>query len=283
MLPLSERLLMRTAPAGHDAARLMSAVVQGLVLPVLLGACAGSTENQQTGQRYGAANFVAKRVAAGQAVASATFVAFEGRGVPIPNSSTQQNDQCVYANVDTSVVVTARGDRSAGGAISIVVAGVTRTLPYSASDQRYATAAGAPITYAAGDVAQLSAPGDGASFPAVSGSVRLAEPLELGPLTTPATGANLTLTWNGTNDATAAIILSIKYPNPVGSSYANEQIYCALRDDGSVTIPGGLLNPFLLASSKRSLTLVRWRTNLVTSNGANLHLTSSTDTTVVLP
>ena len=282
MLFLSDRLLMRTAPAGHDAARLISAVVQGLVLPVLLGACAGSTDNQQTGQKYGAANFVAKRTASGQASASATFVAFEGLGVPIPNSSTQQNDQCVYAAVDTSVV-TARGDRSAGSTISIVVAGVTRTLPYSASDLRYATSAGAPITYTAGDVAQVSAPGDGASFPAVSGSVKLAEPLELGPLSTPTTGANLTLTWNGTNDATAAIILSMKYPNPVGSSYANEQIYCALRDDGSVTIPGGLLNPFLLASSKRSLTLVRWRTNLVTSNGANLHLTTSTDTTVAFP
>jgi hypothetical protein len=44
-----------------------------------------------------------------------------------------------------------------------------------------------------------------------------------------------------------------------------------------------LLNPFLVASSKRSLTLVRWRTNLVSANGANLHFTASTDTTVVFP
>jgi hypothetical protein len=179
--------------------------------------------------------------------------------------------------------VTARGDRSAGDAISIVVAGVTRSLPYSTSDQRYATPAGAPITYAAGDVAQVSVPGNGNSFPAMSGTVKLAEPIELGPLNTPTSGANLTVTWNGTNDASAAVILQIKYPNPVTSTYANEQVYCALKDDGSVNIPAGLLNPFLVASSKRSLTLVRWRTNLVSANGANLHFTASTDTTVVFP
>lgn len=273
---------MRTAPASNDTVRVISAVVRGLMVPVVLGACAGSTENQQTAEKYGAANFVAKRTGTGQASATATFVAFEGVGLQVPNSSAQQNDQCVYASVDTTTVV-ARGDRSAGDAISIVVGGVSRTLPYSTGDLRYATAAGAPIPYAAGDVAQVTVPGNGASFPAVSGTVKLAEPLELGPITTPTSGANVTLTWNGTNDATAAIILQVKYPNPVGSAYANEQIYCALRDDGSVTIPGGLLNPFLTASSKRSLTLVRWRTNLVSSNGAKLHLTSSTDTTVVFP
>jgi hypothetical protein len=273
---------MPSAFAINRRRRLITAVARAGALAGVLGACAGSTENQQTVQKYGAVNFVAKRTGTGQASASATFVAFEGLELQIPNSSTQQNDQCVYATVDTTAVI-ARGDRSAGDAVSIVVAGGTRSLPYSAADRRYATAAGAPITYAAGDVAQVTVPGNGDSFPAISGSVKLAEPIELGPLAVPASGVNLTLTWNGTNDATAAVILQIKYPNPVNSSYANEQVYCALRDDGSVTIPGGLLNPFLVASSKRSLTLVRWRTNVVSANGALLHLTASTDTTVVFP
>jgi len=273
---------MRTAAAITPRRRLITAAAGAIALVAATGACAGSTEIQQTGQKYGAVNFVGKRTVAGNGSASVTFVAFEGAGVQVPNSSAQQNDQCVYASVDTSTVA-ARGDRSAGDAISIVVAGVTRSLPYSASELRYATPAGAPITYAAGDIAQVLVPGNGNSFPAMSGSVKLAEPIELGPLATPTSGANLTVTWNGTNDATAAVILQIKYPNPVTSTYANEQVYCALKDDGSVNIPAGLLNPFLVASSKRSLTLVRWRTNLVSANGANLHFTSSTDTTVVFP
>lgn len=249
---------------------------------MLLGACAGSTDNQQTLQKYGAANFVAKRTGANQASAVATFVAFESVGLAVPNSSAQQNDQCVYANVDTTATV-ARGDRSAGDPVSVLVAGATRSLPYSDADKRYATPAASPISYTAGDIAQVTVPGNGTLFPAIAGSVKLAEPIELAPVVLPAAGNNLTITWNGTNDATAAVILQIKYPNPVGSPYANEQVYCALRDDGSVVLPGGLLNPFSLATTKRSLTLVRWRTNLVTANGAYLHLTSSTDTTVVFP
>jgi hypothetical protein len=247
-----------------------------------LGACAGTTENVLTAQKYGAVNFVAKRTGTATAAAAASVVAFEDAGIQVPNSALQQNDQCVYANVDTSTTI-ARGDRSAGESVTIAVAGVTRSLPYVAAEKRYATTASTPISYTAGDVAQVTIPGNGASFPAMSGSVKLAEPLELGPLTLPAAGANLTVTWNGTNDPTAAVILQIKYPNPVASSYANEQVYCALRDDGSVVLPGGLLNPFTVAATKRTLTLVRWRTNIASKDGATLHLTASTDTTYVFP
>lgn len=272
---------MSAAPKSRSSSRAVT-VAGVLAVAAVLGACAGSTDNQQTLQKYGAVNFVAKRTGATQAAATATFVAFESVGLTVPNSSAQQNDQCVYANVDTSAT-TARGDRSAGDPVSIVVGGVTRSLTYSEADKRYATPAASPINYTAGDVAQVTVPGNGTLFPSIAGSVKLAEPIDLAPVVIPAAGNNLTITWNGTNDATAAVILQIKYPNPVSSSFANEQVYCALKDDGSVVLPGGLLNPFSQATSKRSLTLVRWRTNLVTANGAYLHFTSSTDTTVVFP
>jgi hypothetical protein len=247
-----------------------------------LGACSSITDNQPSLQKYGAVNFLGKGTADGKGSASATVVAFESLDLLVPNSSTQQNDQCVFAVVDTLPSVV-RGDRSAGETVSIAVAGASRQLPYSAADFRYATAGGAPIAYSAGDVATVSIPGDGNRFPALSGSLKLAEPLTLGPLALPAAGENLTVTWNATNDPTAAIILQVKYPNPVGSSYANEQVYCALRDDGSVVLPGALLNAFQLASSKRSLTLIRWRTNFIETSAAGLHLASSIDTTVVFP
>ncbi|WP_461411882.1 hypothetical protein [Gemmatimonas sp.] len=258
------------------------ALVALLAGAVGMGACSSITETNQTLQKYGGVNFVAKRTASGQGSATATVVAFESIGLQVPNSSLQQNDQCVYAAVDT-LPQTARGDRSAGDAVAVVVGGNTRQLAYSTADLRYATPVGSPIVYSAGDIAQVNIPGNGSAFPAISGSVKLAEPLVLDTLTLPSNGQNLTITWNGTNDATAAIILQLKYPNPVSSTYANEQIYCALKDDGSVVLPGGLLNPFQVATTKRSLTIVRWRTNFVTANGANLHLTSSIDTTVVFP
>lgn len=249
----------------------------------VLSACSSITETEQNLQKYGAVNFLAKRASATQASAATTVVFFESIGLQVPNSSTQQSDQCIFAPVDTTVQI-ARGDRSAGTTVGITVAGATRQLPYSSTDARYATPVGAPLMYAAGDVAQVSVPGEGTSFPAISGSVKLAEPLELGPLAVPAAGANLTVTWNATNDPTAAIILQLRYANPATATFANEQVYCALRDDGSVVIPGGLLTQFLASGPpKRSLTLVRWRTNLIGANGANLHLTSSIDTTFVFP
>lgn len=249
---------------------------------VLVGACATATDAEPTLQRYGAVNFVGKRTAAGQGTATATVVAFESVGLQVPNSSVQQNDQCVYAAVDTTTPAV-RGDRSAGDAVAIAIGASNRSLPYSATDLRYATPLNAPIVYNAGDVAQVSIPGNGNVFPAISGALKLAEPLELGPVTLPPIGENMTVTWNGTNDPTAAIILQLKYPNPPATPFANEQIYCALRDDGTVSLPGGLLNPFQLATSKRSLTLVRWRTNFVTTRDASLHLTSSIDTTRAFP
>lgn len=254
-----------------------------LTAAALTGACSNITEQAPPFEKYGAVNFRAKSTSPTAASAAATVVFFEAVGLRIPNSTTQQTDQCVYSAVDTIPTV-ATGDRAAGNTIGITVGGATRQLAFAATERRYATPAGQPITYANGDVAQVSVPGDGASFPAMSGSLKLAEPLQLGPVAVPAAGQSLTVTWNGTNDPTAAIILQLKYANPPATTFANEQVYCALKDDGSATIPGGLLTPFLASGApRRSVTLIRWRTNLVTASGATLHLTSSIDTTFVFP
>lgn len=259
-----------------------SALCVTVCLTAGLAACVGTTDPQQSARKYGAINFVGKRTPSGQVSATATAVTFESVGLQVPNSSLQQNEQCVFTAVDTFPQLI-RGDRRAGEVVSVRIGSVTTQLTYSAADIRYSTPVGAPILYNGGDIAQVSIPGSGSSFPAIAGAIRLAEPVELGPLVVPPLGENMTVTWNGTNDATAAMILQIKYPNPPASAFANEQVYCALRDDGSVVLPGGLLNQFQAATSKRSLTLVRWRTNFLATDSVNLHLTSSVDTTVVFP
>jgi hypothetical protein len=98
-------------------------------------------------------------------------------------------------------------------------------------------------------------------------------------------GQPFTVTWNGTNDPTAAIILAIKYANPANATYANEQIYCALRDDGSHTIAAAGLVGFLGSpANRRSVTLTRWRTvEAQPAARTLLHVASSVDTTVVVP
>lgn len=264
---------------------LTSRTVAGAVLVVaasLLAGCSSITQDAPPYEKFGAVNFLAKRTGATSASAATTVVFFESVGLQVPNSSLQQTDQCVFASVDTTTT-NARGDRKAGATIGITVGGTTRQLAYVDADQRYATPVGQPITYTSGDIGQVAVPGDGTNFPAISGSIKLAEPIELGAIATPTSTSALSVTWNGTNDATAAVILQLKYPNPSTTSYANEQVYCALKDDGSVTVPAELLTQFKAATARRSLTLIRWRTNLVTANSAKLHLTSSIDTTFVFP
>jgi hypothetical protein len=253
-----------------------------LAAVAMLTGCSGIADDAPPLEKYGAVNFLGKRTGSNTASAVTTVVFFEAVGLQIPNSSLQQTDQCVFSPVDT-LPTAARGDRKAGSAIGITVGGSTRQLTYVDAEQRYITPVGQPIRYAVGDVGQVTVPGDGTNFPAISGSVKLVEPLEVGPVVVPAAGQNMSVTWNGTNDPTAAIILQLKYPNPAATSFANEQVYCALKDDGAVVIPGGLLTQFQAAGTRRSLTLVRWRTNLVSNNDARLHLTSSIDTTVVIP
>ena len=248
----------------------------------MLSACSSIAEDAPPFEKYGAVNFLGKRTGSNTASAVTTVVFFESVGLQIPNSALQQTDQCVFSPVDT-LPTPARGDRRAGASIGVTVGGTSRQLSYVDAEQRYITPVGQPIAYTVGDVGQVTVPGDGTNFPAMAGTVKLAEPLEVGPVAIPATGQSLSVSWNGTNDPTAAIILQLKYPNPASASFANEQVYCALKDDGAVTIPAGLLTPFQAANTRRSLTLIRWRTNLVTNSNASLHLTSSIDTTVVFP
>ena len=115
--------------------------------------------------------------------------------------------------------------------------------------------------------------------------MRLAETLIPGAVAIPAPGASLSVTWNASTDTTAAILLSLKYNNPTTSSYPNEQIFCALKDDGKFEIPPSGLTAFLAApNSSRSLRLTRWRTRETLIDPKTiLHIATSIDTTVKFP
>jgi hypothetical protein len=114
--------------------------------------------------------------------------------------------------------------------------------------------------------------------------VKLAEPLIPGAITVPTTTAPMVFTWNAPepSDTTSAIILSLRYANPATSPYANEQIYCALNDDGTHQLPTSALAAFLASpNDKRSLVMTRWRTREQAVDGRTiLHIATSVDTTL---
>lgn len=246
--------------------------------------CAQLTESTPTSSRFAAVNIVAKATTSGRASANATVIFFDAISAAVPNSALQQSDQCTFANIDTTTVVT-RGVNKAGTSIGLLVGTTALTLPYDAGLFRYANPVSTPFSYATGDVAQATLPDGGDVFPASAISVRLAEPLLPGPLTLPVSGQALAVTWNAAADTSSAIILQLRYANPTSSTYANEQIICSLKDDGRYDVPASGLTAFLVSpANRRSLQLTRWRTKESSIDARTLlHIATSVDTVIVFP
>ena len=259
------------------------------LLAALLGvaaltACSNITENDVTLSNYGAVTITAKNAPAGRATATINAVFFQGVAATAPNSVLQQGDQCAYALID-SVTGGATGSLKVGESLALSFAGASVAMPFSSGVARYEPATGVVLSYAPGDAATLTVPGAAGAFPPASISVKLAEPIKPGPLVLPAAGLPLDVTWNATNDATAAIILSVRYGATATSTVQNEQIYCALKDDGAFQVPASGLGALLASpSALRSVTLIRWRTQAVRPDSSSLlHIVSTIDTIVRFP
>lgn len=254
-----------------------------VVLATVVGvaACGSLTDSVNLAQ-YGFVNISARSIGTTQARGSATALFLETGLVSLPNSARQQSDQCLIAAVDTSTVVI-RGQKNVG-AVNFTSGTTTGAFTFADAFSRYDFGTTTPFTYSRGDNALVNIGGDGV-FPSTSISVRLAEPIVPGTLTLPPANTPWTVTWNATNDTTSAIILVLKYAYPTTTTYANEQVYCALKDDGTFDVPAAAMTAFLASpNALRSLRLTRWRSNLVTPNlNTTLHIATSVDTLVVFP
>lgn len=264
-------------------ARPLAAAVTGAVSLVALAACTSLTNSNPDPNRYGSVSIIAKNTADGRASATATAIFFEAYTAAVPASVLQQTDQCVYSAVDTTTPLT-KGIKQAGAQVTLGVAGSSITMPFDAALFRYATPSGSPISYGRGDAVQATIPGDPTTFPAATIGVKLAEPLIPGTITVPTGTTPMVFTWNApeASDTTSAIILSLRYANPPTSTYANEQIYCALKDDGFHQLPTTALAAFLASpNDKRSLVLTRWRTREQAPDSRTIvHIASSIDTVI---
>jgi hypothetical protein len=249
---------------------------------VALGACNDLTEYESSTTRYGAVNIRGKGTSATAAQASATVVFVDAITAAVPNSALQEKDVCAYGFYEQQPEV--RGQQRAGASVGLTVGTNALTLPYEDANLRYATPAAQPFSYSAGDVAQATIPGLANVFPASSISLKLAEPILPGDITTPAPGSPFVITWNGTNDATTAVLLSLRYAQGSAANSPIEQIYCSLRDDGRHELVSNTLNAFLTSPvSSRTLSLTRFRTNETLLNDSTLlFIGSSIDTVIVL-
>ena len=259
-------------------------VSAALVVIAALGACTKLTEYTASTNRYGSVNIKGKSTSTSEARAAASAFFFEAVIAAVPNSARQQDDQCVFTALDTNPPAVPNSAR-AGASLALTTGATSVTLPFEDLNFRYATPVAQPFTYRAGDMAQVTVPGNGDVYPASSISVKLAEPLLPGAVTLPAANQPLVISWNATNDTTSAILLSLRYARPASSTNANEQIFCSVKDDGRYDIPAAALASFLASpASLRSLQLTRFRTNESRLDGRTLlHIATTVDTIVKFP
>jgi len=249
-----------------------------------LAACSSLDQTAPTTNRYASFSIRAKNSTSSRATATATGIIFEAYTAGVPNSALNRTDQCVYAPVDTTTAVV-KGVKKAGTTATLGIGSTTVPLPYDDLLFRYSTPENVTFSYNRGDVAQASLPGAADVYPAATISVPLAEPIIPGTITVPTGTTPMVFAWNGPTDSTSAVILSLRYANPATSTYANEQIYCSLYDDGFYQIPTSSLTAFLASpNSKRALTLTRWRTREAFPDSRTiLHIATSVDTTMTFP
>lgn len=273
--------------SGATIVRLVSIrqfVAAALIALPLAGCFKGLTEAETTLTKFGAISVQGVSGPGGTTTATASAIFFDAYSAAIPDSRSQTNS-CQYASVDTSHTISS-GNLKAGTSLSMVIGAgantTTRDLAFDFPTYRYFNAT--PVTYKTGDSVTISIPGDATGFPANNIKVRMAEPLIPEDVTVPTGTANMTVKWNAAADTTGAIILSIKYANPASMTYANEQIICSLKDDGTEDIVGSALGAFQLSpAAMRSIKLTRWRTfAFKPSTYTLLHLVSTVDTVAKL-
>ena len=255
-----------------------------LTCTIALTACANVTAADISFSNYGAVTITGKNAPAGRATPTVNAVFFRGLSANAPNSALQQGDQCSNTVIDSSTGA-GTGSLRAGDNLLLTIAGTNVVMPFSSARLRYEQSTDIALTYAAGDAATLTVPGAAGIFPAASISVKLAEPIFPGPFVIPADGSPLNVSWNATNDATAAIIVSVAYGATPTATVPNRQIYCTLKDDGAFQVPAAALGAFLASpSALRSVTLLRWRTQEVRPSDVSLlHVVSTVDTIVRFP
>ena len=270
--------MIRVHKARTTVVHLFAAVV---LAP--LASCLNVADNSNNLYQYGAITVRALGGGAAQVSASTSGVFFSALSASIPDSRVVQNS-CAFSAVDTTTPAS-KGDLRAGAAVTLLTGAgsskTTTTLAFNSTNVSYVGSSG--FTYKTADSATVAVPGDAAGFPASSVTVRLAEPIIPADITVPLANDPMVVRWN-VGDSTSAIILSIKYANPINSTYANEQVLCSLRDDGAEDIAATALGPFLLSpAAKRSVKITRWRTNAVQPGTRSLlHIVSTVDSTAKL-
>jgi hypothetical protein len=272
---------MLSSLVAPRAARRLSAVAAA-ALAFGVTACL-DVSDPDADNRFGSITIRATAGGTGPYRALPTAIFFTGSPSTLPNSAAQ-TDQCGQFPLTGEQLVP--GTLVAGAQLALRVGSQNLTLTESASVPRiYTMPSPGEFVYNEGDTARVTLPGAAGGFPGSQISLRLAEAVRLGPLTRTEVGEDYPISWRRDGDARSGIIISMRYASASSTTEPNTQLLCLVRDNGSYTIPGGLLTEWYTSNPAfRSINILRWRTNTVEVDPrSTLYIVSTIDTTVVLP
>ncbi|MBI1809684.1 MAG: hypothetical protein HYR75_07285 [Gemmatimonadetes bacterium] len=177
------------------------------------------------------------------------------------SSAGAASDSCQLAPYAAATGATDAIAIGAGTGVAISVSGRTDTLrKTSASDLTYRLSSASGLAFTPGDSAFFTIAGDVAGFVATSVHAKTAEAFSASALAVPPAGQDLPVTWSQPNDANGAMVVSLRYNDPLASGTGlNVQIYCDFHDKGTGTIPAALVAKWA-GSSMRETLMQRLRT-----------------------
>lgn len=159
--------------------------------------------------------------------------------------ATAPTDTCFVASFSVGSGISNVKTMEVGSAISLVFPDKTEPLtPLTTADYTYyRTELATGIVFTPGDSVEAQIPGNGGSYPPVNLKVRTAEEFTHAVVPVPEEGVNIDLTWDPTAEPGSIMSFSLRYVTSTSQTgLYNQQVFCALGDDGAHTIQAGLLD-----------------------------------------
>lgn len=249
---------------------------------LVLGACLETSAVEESNQ-YASLTVRATGSGSGPFTATPTLTFFQSVEQNLPDSRTVADNCGVFAY---SPDIINPGDLAGGDAIPLRVASEnigSLTVPIGVNGV-YVLEGGQSFDFTPGDTLVMTTPGVPNGFPAGEIAVRLAEPVQLGPLGPVEVGVDFPVNWDSEGDENSGVIVALRHALGPASDRADQQLLCIVRDNGRYTVPAGLMGEFTSSPREfRELSVLRWRTNRNSLNGTtDMYVVSTSDTIVSL-
>jgi len=240
---------------------------RALVLVSAAGLLAGCNLSSNLPSSYPVGDVsIVDTVVNGRPVMAPVAVFFDGLNVTLP-SSTNVADSCVQASYPlTNPPFIPNGTLYAGDSITVTTdSGTVQLRPDSAVISGlvyYQLPTDSAVAFTPGSSMTVTVPGSPTGYPSVAMQAGTVPPYSFNAIDTMPDPNNFVITWTSPQGPGTALVISLQFTTDTTTTTPDQQIYCSLVDDGSVTIPSLLADSWRKAvPASRHLDSYKWKTS----------------------